>query len=40
MALANVWDVNRDDNVDALDQFAARTYSAFGFAELDMIEIP
>ena len=38
-AITNLWDLNRDDNVDALDQSAARIYSKFPFGELDMINL-
>src|SRR5207342_188356 len=38
-AIANLWDVNRDGQVDANDQFVARFYSFFPYDELDMINI-
>ena len=38
-AIQNTWDVNRDDNVDALDQFVDRFYAKFPFGELEMIDI-
>jgi len=38
-AIMNLWDFNRDNNVDALDQSVARVYSRFPYGELEMINI-
>ena len=40
VAIQNIYDVNRDGQIDALDQSVARQYSLFPFGELDMINIP
>jgi len=38
-AISNLWDVNRDGDVNANDQFAAKQYSLSPYGELDTINI-
>jgi len=39
-AISNLWDINRDGDVNASDQFAAKQYSLSPYGQLDTINIP
>jgi len=39
-AIANLYDINRDGQVDALDQSAARQFGRFPYGQLDLINVP